>query len=83
MSRGTRRIPVESTSLASVGFSLEHNVLEIEFRNGLVYQYFGVPRALYEQLLAAESKGKFMNRFIRRGFPQQRIERLRPSELTQ
>ena len=66
---------VQSSSLASVGFSEEHNVLEVEFNNRRVYEYFGVPRALYEQLLAAESKGAFMNRFIRHHFPERRVDR--------
>lgn len=83
MTRASRRSPVDSTSLASIGFSPEHNVLEIEFRNGLVYAYFGVPQALHDELLAAKSKGTFMNRFIRGHFPHQRVDRSRPGELTQ
>jgi hypothetical protein len=65
---------VESSSLASVGFSEEHNVLEVEFNNRRLYEYFGVPRALYEQLLAAQSKGAFMNRFIRHRFPERQVD---------
>jgi hypothetical protein len=70
----SHRHRVESSSLASVGFSPEHNILEVEFRNGHVYEYFGVPLALYEQLLAADSKAAFMNRFIRNRFPQRRLD---------
>ena len=77
-----RRVVVDSTSLASVMFSPEHNVLEVAFRNGLVYEYFGVPLSLYEQLLAAQSKGAFMHRFIRTRFPYRRIDRPAP-KLTQ
>ncbi len=76
-----RRIFVESTSLASVMFSADHNVLEIEFRNGLVYEYFGVPLALYQQLIAAPSKGALVNRFVRGRFPYRRVDRRR--KLTQ
>lgn len=77
------RAPVESSSVASVGFSSAHNRLEIEFRNGLSYQYFGVPRALYEQLLAATSKGAFVSGLIRGRFPYKRIETSDSEELTQ
>jgi hypothetical protein len=63
------RAPVDSTSLASVGYSPEHSVLEVEFRNGRIYRYFTVPAKVYEQLMAAESKGSFVNRFIRDVFP--------------
>ncbi len=75
-----RRIFVESTSLASVMSSADHNVLELEFQNGLVYEYLGVPLALYQQLFAAPSKGA-LNRFVRGRFPYRRVDRRR--KLTQ
>ena len=58
-----RREPVESSNLATVGFS--DGVLEIEFRHGGVYQYFNVPASVYEALMSAESKGKYFHQFIR------------------
>lgn len=67
-----QRRPVESSSLASIGYSPEHHTLEIEFRNGHVYRYFAVPKATYDELIAAESKGTFLNRHIRRAYPFQR-----------
>ena len=67
------RVFVESTSLASIMFSSEHNVLEVQFRNGLAYEYFGVPTAVYSELLAAPSKGAFLSRFIRNRFPYRRL----------
>jgi hypothetical protein len=57
------REPVESSNLATVGFS--DGVLEIEFRHGGVYQYFNVPASVYEALMAAESKGKYFIQFIK------------------
>lgn len=56
------RQPVESSNLATVGFS--DGVLEIEFKHGGVYQYFNVPLTIYENLMKAESKGKFFRQFI-------------------
>jgi KTSC domain len=41
------RIAVTSRNLASVGYEREHRVLEIEFRNGRVYEYFEVPEGVY------------------------------------
>jgi hypothetical protein len=83
MSRSVQRIPVNSSSLASVGFSPEHNVLQVEFRNGLVYEYFGVPQGFHEQLLAADSKGAFFHRFVRSRFPFRRLYHRSTEELTQ
>jgi hypothetical protein len=66
-----RRVPVESTSIGSVGYA--DNVLEIRFRNGGVYRYFRVPPNVYECLMRAESKGRFFNLHIRNAY---RFERL-------
>jgi hypothetical protein len=69
------RVHLESSALTAVAFSPESNVLEVEFRNGLTYEYFDVSCSIYEQLLAASSKGAFFGRFIRNCFPFRRIAR--------
>jgi KTSC domain len=63
------RTPVSSSSLASVGYAEETQTLEVEFKRGTVYQYFGVPRALHRALLDAPSVGQFFNANIRDVFP--------------
>ncbi len=40
-----KREPVESTALASVGYSRRLHALEIEFKNGAIYRYLEVDRA--------------------------------------
>lgn len=64
-----RTVPVESSTLAAVGYDAVRKLLQLEFRSGAVYQYFGVPAAIYESLLNATSKGSFFNRSIRGRFP--------------
>lgn len=83
MSHSIRRSQVKSSSLATVGFSPEHNVLQIEFRNGLVYEYFGVTHAIYEQVLASDSKGVFLHRYGRGCFPFPWVESRQQVKLTQ
>ena len=56
-----RRRPVESTSIAAVGYEPESSTLEVEFRDGRVYRLCGVPEFLYQGLMLAGSKGKFFN----------------------
>lgn len=63
------RVPVESSTLASVGYDATNLMLELEFRSGEVYQYSAVPHRFYRELLDAESKGSFFNRHIRPRFP--------------
>ena len=69
-----QRVVVESACITAIAFSIEENVLQLEFRNGLAYEYFGVPAALYGELLSAQSKGAFVTRFIRGHFRFRRIE---------
>jgi len=53
--------------MAAVAF--HRRVLTVRFRSGKVYNYIGVPAPLYQQLLAAESKGSFFNTHIRDAYP--------------
>jgi KTSC domain len=57
-----RRISVESSSIASVGYAPQERLPELEFRqSGEVYQYFDVPGEEYIAFLAADSKGTYLN----------------------
>jgi KTSC domain len=67
-----RRTPVSSSAIASVGYEPEMKMLEIEFTSGSVYDYFGVPRKVYKELMAAESKGRFVSQRIRGQYPSER-----------
>jgi KTSC domain len=65
---------VISSELHSVGYDDANNVLEVEFRTGGVYQYFGVPRESYVALMAAMSKGRFFNTQIKPAYRCMRTE---------
>ncbi|HEX3500101.1 MAG TPA: KTSC domain-containing protein [Stellaceae bacterium] len=68
-----RRKPVVSTSLASVGYQAATRTLEVEFRKGRIYQYHDVGAEIVEQLMSADSKGRFMNAHIRTAYRFTRI----------
>jgi len=55
------RQPVSSSNLASVGYDPNSEILEIEFRDGGVYQYYSVPQFVYDRLMTAGSLGQFFN----------------------
>jgi hypothetical protein len=59
---------VESTTLAKVAYDVDRAVLQLEFRDRAVYQYFGVPAEVHEALLCAPSKGVYFNKVIRSQF---------------
>lgn len=68
------RIPVSSTSVASVGYDGLDRVLEIEFRNGSVYQYFDVPMPVYHDLLESTAPGITLNTEVKlAGFRYRRV----------
>lgn len=54
-----KRITVDSSNLASVGYDTKKKILEIEFNHGGIYQYFDVPEDEYNKLLKASSHGKY------------------------
>ncbi len=43
----------------------DSEVLEIEFTNGAVYSYSGVPSGEYESFMNADSKGKYLHANIK------------------
>ena len=59
------RVPVSSSNINSVRYEDETQTLEIEFHSGHVYQYFDVPKAIYDGLLSAASVGKYFHSQIK------------------
>lgn len=62
-----------STLLQAAAYQNQTAFLELEFRGGAVYRYFGVPAPTYEGLLRAESKGRYFNAHIRNRFVHTKI----------
>ncbi len=63
-----KRITVESKELKSIGYNPNALILEVEFKKGDVYRYFGVPESHYRHLMNSESKRKYFNSNIRERF---------------
>lgn len=59
---------LESTTLATVAYDAARALLQVEFVDRAVYQYFGVPAEVHDALLRAPSKGRFFNSAIRGRF---------------
>lgn len=68
------RVVVDSSSIVTIGYARVSGVLEVEFSNGGVYQYFGVPAREHARLMAAESKGKYLNCIIKPRFDAVRVD---------
>ncbi|MGY1750595.1 KTSC domain-containing protein [Modestobacter sp. SYSU DS0511] len=55
------RAHVQSSSVRSVGYDLDHRVLEIEFAGGGVYDYLDVPPEEALAMLESASIGRYVN----------------------
>jgi len=69
----TRRVPLESTTLAWASYLPDQNLLQLGFHTGAIYDYFDVPSEIYRALLASESKGRYFNQHIRNVFQTQQV----------
>ena len=66
--------PVASSStVRAVGYDSQAQTLEVEFLSGWVYQYYGVPDHMHDQMMEAPSKGRFLNMYIRDNYPYSRV----------
>ena len=60
------RIPVSSSNVAAVGYDESSSTLEVEFKSGSVYQYFGVPAQHFGFLSGGSiSVGRYLNMEIK------------------
>ncbi len=70
-----QRIELNSTGLQTAAYQDHPALLELEFRSGAIYRYFGVPVQTYQELLLAESQGAYFNHHIRNRFPYAKVPR--------
>lgn len=67
------RVTLDSESLRWVEYDVPGQTLKVEFRHGGEYHYFGVPRAVYRKLMAAESRGAFFTHNVRNAYRTLRV----------
>lgn len=64
--------PVDSEMLVAAGYDEKSHSLMAVFRTGEKYRYKNVPLFVYERLMSADSKGKFMHKYILNRFDYER-----------
>lgn len=67
------RYSVASSNIASIGYDEGSETLEVEFLSGTIYQYYGVPQNMHEQLMQAGSKGRFLNTYVKNAYAYSRV----------
>ena len=64
---------VSSTNLNSVGYDESTHTLEVEFKEGSIYQYFDVPESVFAELRGADSVGQYFAQNIRSAYRYARL----------
>lgn len=67
------KVPVQSKGIDWVAYDPEARTLVVSFGRSRTYRYFEVPPSVYEWLLRAQSKGKFINRLVRDNYAYERV----------
>ena len=52
-------IEVTSSNIESVGYDNDEQTLFVKFKSGTTYSYSEVPVEIYDEMLQADSKGKY------------------------
>lgn len=60
------RTPVTSSNLKSIGYDTNTQNLEIEFLNGGLYLYSGVPASVHAGLMSASSHGSYFDTYVKK-----------------
>lgn len=71
--KNMNRDAVQSSNVVAIGYDRPTQTLEVEFLKGAVYQYYGVPENMYDNIMSAPSKGVFLNTYIRDSYPFSRV----------
>jgi hypothetical protein len=75
VARSPKIVPVESSMLNAVAYDATKKELVAYFTSGAVWRYQGVPRSVYRELLAADSKGQYMRGEIIGVYPEHQVRR--------
>lgn len=70
-----QRSKVHSSTVRSVGYNPDTNMLELEFTSKEVYQYMNVPYTHYVGLMNAASHGSYFNNYIKDQYNFKKISR--------
>lgn len=68
-----RRIVVDSSHIAALGYDLSNQILEVEFKEGQIYQYLEVPLAIFDGFNKADSAGQYFYAYINKQYRYKRV----------
>lgn len=66
---GTKiHIEIDSSNLRKASYDTATKLLEVEFKNGIIYEYQEIPHIIFTRLRMNESQGKYFNSEISKKF---------------
>lgn len=68
-----RHMVTTSSNVVCISYDAETQTLEVEFKGGGTYRYHLVPPDVFQQFLAADSKGKYFIAHVRGIYPSERL----------
>lgn len=66
-------LPVQSSMANAVGYDPRQSILQIQFKDGAVYQYEDIDIETWHELRETDSPGQFFNREIKGNYRSQRL----------
>ena len=66
-------IPVDSSNIKAIGYSSVARVLQVDFLSGSRYRYLAVEPQVFERFIDAPSKGRFLNREIKKVYDYRQV----------
>ena len=60
-----RRKLVKSSSILAIGYNEKSFTMQVEFLNKDIYEYYNVPKFVYEAFISAKSIGSYFMEHIR------------------
>jgi len=64
---------ISSSMIRSIGYDASSSTLEIEFNNGVVWQYYDFPESNWYEFDGAESQGKYFHAAIKGVFREAQV----------
>lgn len=67
------RQKVNSSNIDSIGYDSNSMILEIAFLSGGTYQYFNVPKSIFDGIMSASSHGSYFHQYIKEKYSYQKV----------
>jgi len=66
-------IAVDSSNISALKYDEKERILSVRFHQGATYEFFHVPRSVFEGLMGAASKGQHFHQHVKGKYEYRRI----------